>query len=224
LKTRSVCSCLAALALSFAAVDAAAQQTQRADMNTIVNPIAAADLVWMEEMTVLEVRDAIASGMTTALILTGGGESNGPFIPTGKHNFLLQANGEAIARRLGNTLVAPIVTIEPGNPETARSPGGIRFSAETYRAVLRDYAVSLRAQGFTNIVFIGDSGGNQTPMRNVAQELNEEWRGEGATAYYIAEYYTEDQYSCNFVNSPRPEGRGFGRKKVPAEIPASQPA
>jgi creatinine amidohydrolase/Fe(II)-dependent formamide hydrolase-like protein len=207
LKTRFLYTCLALLAFGSAAVDTAAlqqpgaapQQPQRPSMDTMENPIAPADLVWMEQMTVIEVRDAIRSGMTNVLILTGGVESNGPFLPTGKHNYMLQANGEAIARKMGNTLVAPVVTIEPGNPETARSPGGIRFSAETYRAVLRDYAVSLKAQGFKSIFFIGDSGGNQGPMRTVAQELNTEWAGQGVRAYYIPEYYTEDQYSCNYI-------------------------
>lgn len=206
MNTRSLCFGLSLVALCAAAVGASAQQPgaapqqpQRPSMDTMENPIAAADLVWMEQMTVIEVRDAIRAGKTNALILTGGVESNGPFLPTGKHNYMLQANGEAIARKLGNTLVAPVITIEPGNPETARSPGGIRFSAETYRAVLHDYAMSLKAQGFTSIIFMGDSGGNQTPMRNMVEQLNSEWGGQGARAYYVPEYYTEDQYSCNFI-------------------------
>ena len=34
-------------------------------------PIAAADSVWIEELTYLEVRDAMKAGKTTALIVTG---------------------------------------------------------------------------------------------------------------------------------------------------------
>ena len=78
--------------------------------------------------------------------------------------------GESIARRLGSTLVAPIVTIEPGNPERASTPGGIRYSQETYQAVLRDMAVSLAAQGFTRIFLLGDSGGNQRGMAAVTED------------------------------------------------------
>ena len=77
-------------------------------------PIAAFDSVWTEELTWMEVRDAIKAGKTTGLILTGGVESNGPHLATGKHNFILKVMGEAIARKLGNVLVAPIVTLEPG--------------------------------------------------------------------------------------------------------------
>ena len=74
-------------------------------------PIDALDSVWTEELTWMEVRDAIKAGKTTGIILTGGVESNGPHLATGKHNFVLKVMGEAIARKLGNALVAPIVTL-----------------------------------------------------------------------------------------------------------------
>src|ERR1700741_3885397 len=98
-------------------------------------PIAAVDSVWTEDLTWMEVRDAIKAGKTTGLILTGGVESNGPHLATGKHNFVLKVMGEAIARKLGNALVAPIVTLEPGRPDSARvSPGSVFLTQETYRA------------------------------------------------------------------------------------------
>ena len=167
----------------------AGQQDGMKDMNTFPRPIEMPDNVWIEELTMLEVRDLLASGTTTALVLTGGIEENGPYLTTGKHNHVLRVMGESIARSFGNTLVAPIVTIEPGNPERASSPGGIRLSQETYRAVLRDYATSLKAQGFTNIFLMGDSGGNLRGMQEVADELREAWAGEGVVIAHIPEYY-----------------------------------
>ncbi len=166
-----------------------AQQDNRKDMMTFERPIAMLDSVWIEELTMLEVRDLLATGTDTALILTGGIEENGPYLTTGKHNHVLRVMGDAIARRLGNTLVAPIVTIEPGNPETASSPGGIRYSQETYRAVLRDYATSLKAQGFTRIFILGDSGGNTRGMAAVGDELSAAWAGTGVVVAHIPEYY-----------------------------------
>ena len=136
-----------------------------------------------------EVRDLLADGWRTALILTGGIEENGPYLTTGKHNHVLRVMGESIAREFGRTLVAPIVTIEPGNPERASSPGGIRYSQETYRAVLRDYAVSLKAQGFNQIFLMGDSGGNLRGMQEVADALRAEWAGEDIVIAHIPEYY-----------------------------------
>jgi creatinine amidohydrolase/Fe(II)-dependent formamide hydrolase-like protein len=170
-------------------------------MTTLVRPIAMADKVWTEELTTLEVRDKLKAGFTNAIVLTGGVEQNGPYLPTGKHNYVLASTGEAIARRMGNTLVAPIVTYEPGNPATQRTPGYTVVSQETYRAMLRDIMTSLRTQGFTNIFIMGDSGGNQGAMQAVATELNEAWKGEGARVHYIEAYYREDIWSCEFLKN-----------------------
>ncbi len=166
-----------------------AQSDGMKDMSTFERPIAMADNVWIEELTMPEVRDLLADGWRTALILTGGIEENGPYLTTGKHNHVLRVMGESIAREFGRTLVAPIVTIEPGNPERASSPGGIRYSQETYRAVLRDYAVSLKAQGFDQIFLMGDSGGNLRGMQQVADALRSEWADEDVVIAHIPEYY-----------------------------------
>ncbi len=180
---------LAVIMLTVCTQIAAAQQGEMLDMNVFPRPIAMVDNVWMEELTMLEIRDLLADGTNTALILTGGVEENGPYLTTGKHNHVLKVMGEAIARRFGNTLVAPIVTIEPGNPERASSPGGIRYSQETYRGVLRDYATSLAAQGFTNIFIMGDSGGNSRGMAAVAEELRVAWADRDIVVAHIPEYY-----------------------------------
>lgn len=187
---RSLAATLFALTLAPAA--AFGQQGQMADMDTFPRPIAMPDNVWIEELTMLEVRDLLADGWRTALVLTGGIEENGPYLTTGKHNHVLKVMGDAIARELGQTLVAPIVTIEPGNPERASTPGGIRYSQETFRAVLRDYAVSLKAQGFENIFFLGDSGGNLRGMDAVAAELQAEWAEEDVVIAHIPEFYNYD--------------------------------
>ena len=183
---------LVGIAMALASLTAhplAAQSGEMKDMSTFERPIAMADNVWIEELTMPEVRDLLAEGWRTALILTGGIEENGPYLTTGKHNHVLRVMGESIARQFGKTLVAPIVTIEPGNPERATSPGGIRYSQETYRAVLRDYAVSLKAQGFENIFLMGDSGGNLRGMTEVAEALQSEWAGHDIVIAHIPEYY-----------------------------------
>ena len=155
-------------------------------------PIEALNSVWIEELTWMEVRDAIAAGKTTAIISTGGIEQNGPYVATGKHNYILQSACEWIARDLGNALCAPILKLVPeGNIEEPsghmRYPGTISLREETFQAVLDDIASSLKAHGFKHIIFIGDSGGNQRGMRAVAERLNERWTD--AHAHYIPEYY-----------------------------------
>ncbi len=157
------------------------------------NPLPPTDTVWLEEMTWMDVRDALSAGKTTAIISTGGIEPNGPWLVTGKHNYVLRANCDAIARDLGNAICAPVMelvpegTIDPPSSHM-RSPGTLSLRQETFEAVLTDTAESLHAHGFENIIFIGDSGGNQSGMEAVATALNEKWSG-NAAAIFIPEYY-----------------------------------
>ena len=145
-------------------------------------PIEALNSVWIEELTWMEVRDALQAGKRTALIVTGGVEQNGPYLATGKHSIILEATAEAIARKLGNALVAPIVSFVPEgdlDPPTSHMlyPGTIGVRQETFRALLTDIAVSLKNHGFTDVVLMGDSGGNQEGMEAVASALSVEWEG-----------------------------------------------
>jgi hypothetical protein len=157
---------------------------------TMVRPIALADNVWMSELTILEMRDLVRQyGYTTALILNGTMEANGPYLTTGKHNHVLRVTGEAIARTLGKTLVAPIVMLDGGNPENTTQPGRLVLSDATLRAVLKDMATSLKAQGFTEIFYLGDSGSNQRTLAAVADELSKAWAGQNVLVSHIPEYY-----------------------------------
>ena len=132
-------------------------------------PIPMHQSVWIEDLTWLEVRDIIRAGMTTAIIPTGGIEQNGPFLTTDKHNVILQATGEAIARKLGNALITPIVAFVPQGPvDQIRYPGTLSVSPETFKQLLADISESLRSQGFRNVILIGDSGGNQQAMAELA--------------------------------------------------------
>jgi creatinine amidohydrolase len=157
-------------------------------------PIDALDSVWIEELTWMEVRDAIKAGKTTAIVPTGGVEQNGPYLATGKHNYILRATGEAIARKLGNALVAPISPFVPEgdiDPPTGwmKYPGTISLTENTYQLLLTDICASLKTHGFEHIVMIGDSGGNQKGMKAVAARLNEKWAGAKTRVHFIPEYY-----------------------------------
>ncbi len=104
---------------------------------------------------------------------------NGPYLALGKHNYVLRATTEAIARQLGDALIAPIVPFVPEGdiePPTGhmRYPGSISVTADTFQRLLIDIASSLRAHGFEHVILIGDSGGNQAGMKAVAAELSDE--------------------------------------------------
>jgi creatinine amidohydrolase/Fe(II)-dependent formamide hydrolase-like protein len=157
------------------------------------NPLPQPNTVWLEEMTWIDVRDALKAGKTNVIVPTGGMEPNGVWLVTGKHNYVLHANCEAIARKMGNALCAPIVKFVPeGNIEPKSghmtSPGTITAREETYQALLTDIAESLQAHGFKNVIFIGDSGGNQKGQQAVADKLTAKWGGK-ALALHIGEYY-----------------------------------
>ena len=157
-------------------------------------PIAAGSSYWLEELTSLEIRDLIASGTTTVIISTGGIEENGPYLATGKHNLILEGVCPALAEKLGNALCAPLVKFVPEgniNPPTGsmRYPGTISLSASTYEALLTDIASSLKQSGFTDIVMIGDSGGNQSGMANVADALSADWIDDGTRIHFVREFY-----------------------------------
>ncbi len=167
------------------------------------NPLPTANTVWIEEMTWMDVRDALAAGKTTAIISTGGIEPNGPWLVTGKHNYVLRANCDAIARKLGNALCAPIMELVPEGsiePQSGhmRSPGTISLRQETFEAVLTDVAHSLKMHGFENIMFIGDSGGNQSGQAAVAEQLTAQWQGSPVVAH-IGEYYRAPEGSRNVL-------------------------
>src|SRR5262249_59536333 len=111
------------------------QKIRDAAQERLKLPMDKLDSVWIEELTDPEVRAAIAGGKTTGIILTGGTESNGPHLASGKHNYVLSQTGESIARALGNALVAPIVTLEPGQVSRPGGGGWPAFAQETYKTV-----------------------------------------------------------------------------------------
>jgi creatinine amidohydrolase/Fe(II)-dependent formamide hydrolase-like protein len=159
------------------------------------NPLPFPRTVWLEEMTWMDVRDALAKGMTTIIIPTGGLEPNGPWLVTGKHNYVLHANCEAIARKLGDALCAPIVKFVPegGFNEPLRghmnSPNTVSVREEVFRGLLADMVTSFKVHGFRKIFLIGDSGGNQEGQRYVADSVTRLWHGDPIVAH-IQEYYT----------------------------------
>jgi creatinine amidohydrolase len=113
---------------------------------------------------------------------------------SGSGVYVLRVVAERIARQVGDALVAPIVpfvpegTIEPPDGHMLY-PGTISVRQETFKELLKGIANSLRVHGFKHVFLIGDSGGNQEGMEEVAAELTPSWTSTGASVHYIAEYY-----------------------------------
>lgn len=149
--------------------------------------------VFIERLTWTEVRNAVAEGYTTVIVPTGGTEQNGPHMVLGKHNFIVEHAAGEIAGRLGNALVAPVMAYVPEGPVDPpsghmRFPGTITVPEEVFMAVVEHAARSFEVHGFTDIVLIGDSGGNLGGLRRVAQALSDEWRGSDTRVHFIPEF------------------------------------
>ena len=184
------------------------------------NPLKTPDTVWLEEMTWMDVRDALKAGTTTIIVATGGIEPNGPWLALGKHQYVLRANCDAIARKLGNALCAPLIplvpegTIEPKSGHMS-TVGTISMREETFQAMLTDVVHSFKMHGFENIILIGDSGGNTKGMAAVAQKWNAEWKGTPLVAH-IREYYDYPAVQKYLATLGVKEGESDGLHDDPA--------
>jgi creatinine amidohydrolase len=209
----------ALLLVLWVAVRASAQEHQPPDAP---RPIEAGVSLWAEELTFMEIRDAVRGGTTTIIIGTGGVEQNGPYVASGKHNYVLQTVLPYIAREIGHALIAPIVKFVPEGDIEPRPTGHMEYAGTisleeaTFEALLTDICRSYKAHGFVDIVLLGDSGGNQTGMANVADDLNRKWAGERARVHYLREYYEQDKWSYSYLKS-------LGITQVDRTPPAGQP-
>ena len=179
-------------------------------------PIEALNSLWLEELTWMEIRDAIRAGNTTALVLTGGVESNGPHLAAGKHNYSNQLMGEAVAQELGGALIAPLVTLEPGNVDGDVSIGstGPMVSQETYIAWLTDIGDSLRRMGFTEVYYLGDSGGNQRGQAAAAEALTAKYQGTPTRFHHVPEFYNHTQVRQYIQEDLGQPGVGWHPRRV----------
>lgn len=156
-------------------------------------PIQKSDSVFLEDLTWIEVRDALATGYTSIIVPTGGIEQNGPYVTLNKHDKIVKRVSELAARKLGKTLVAPVVSFVPEGEISPpqghmKFPGTLSTSPETFRALLSDIVRSLNQHGFTDIYLIGDSGNSQDSLAQVAQEARELLSKPGHV-HYLPSFY-----------------------------------
>jgi creatinine amidohydrolase len=154
----------------------------------------AAPSVYLEELTWTELKAAVDSGKTTAIIPIGGTEQSGPAIVLGKHNERVRFLAGRIARQLGDAIVAPVVAYVPEgriDPPSShmRFPGTLSIPDEVFERTLEYAARSLKEHGFRDIVLLGDHGGYQRDLAPVADRLNREWAHSPARVHAVTEYF-----------------------------------
>ena len=122
----------------------------------------------MEELTSPEIGALV--GTHRVVFACGATEQHGPHLPLAVDALIGDALAEAVARKLGDTLVAPTLRIGCSRHHMA-FPGSFTLREETFRAVVRDQVESLRAHGFERIGIIPSHGGNFAPLAALAPEL-----------------------------------------------------
>lgn len=146
-------------------------------------------LVDFEMMTWLEVKKAIhEQGKTTALIYNGGTEQRGPQNVNGGHTLMGHATVIAVAEKLGNAIAAPVMPFSVNNAN-ADQPGTIGLTGPLFAAINEQVAEQMIKNGFKNIVLMGDHGGGQKELGEVAKKLDEKYSSQGIRVVFCDEVY-----------------------------------
>jgi creatinine amidohydrolase len=143
-----------------------------------------------EMMTWPEVKKAIEQGKTTALVYNGGTEQRGPQNVNGGHTLMGHATVLAIAEKLGNAIAAPVLPFSVNNA-SATLPGTIGLTAPLFAVINEQVAEQLLKSGFKNVVLMGDHGGGQKELGEVAAKLNEKYASQGNRVVFCDEVYSK---------------------------------
>lgn len=145
-------------------------------------------LVDFEMMTWPEVKHALDSGKTTILIYNGGTEQRGPQNVNGGHTLMGHATVVAIAGKLGNAIAAPVLPYSVNNASAAL-PGTIGITSALFTEINEQVAEQMIVNGFKNVVFMGDHGGGQKEMADLARKLAERHSAQGIKVVYCGDVY-----------------------------------
>lgn len=130
--------------------------------------------VLLEHMRWPEVKKALEDGYKTVIIPAGSIEQHGPHLPECTDAYLGQYEAELLARKLGKTLVAPV--IRPALSEHHMYfPGSLTLRPETFWMLLEDYISSYIRHGFKNIVLFPAHGGNFAAMEKMVEESKDKY-------------------------------------------------
>jgi len=168
--------------------------------------------LYIEDLTWPEIRQAIASGKTTAILYVGSTEQNGPHMATGKHNFVAHYVAGLIAAKLGNALVYPTLPFAITGDLVQRTshmryPGSVSLTPQVFAGVVHDVALSAIDAGFKYVAVMGDHGDGQNVLATVARQLDEAWRPKGVRVLYVPDlYFKEKQQAAAFESA-----RGISR-------------
>jgi creatinine amidohydrolase len=146
--------------------------------------------VEFELMTWPEVKQALQQGRTTALIFNGGTEQRGPQGVNGAHSLIVHELGIEIAQKLGNAILAPVIPYSV-NRANGQLPGTIGITAQVFADLNEQVAEQMIINGFKNIVLMGDHGGGQQQLAEVAKKLDAKHSPQGVHVVYCSDVYSK---------------------------------
>ena len=171
------------VALALSSTTALAQTQRTLDVKSIVE---------LELLTHAEVTEKQRTGMTSVLLITGGTEARGPHDVLGGHTIMSRLRGIEIAKKLGNTLMAPVLPVAvaaTGVSEGTKTPGGVQVSADVFKGIQLGMIESMYFDGFKDIFVMGDHGGGQQQIKEAAEEMDRKLADKGVHVYYINDFY-----------------------------------
>jgi creatinine amidohydrolase len=181
--------------------------------------------VEIELLTHTEIYDAIHNhGKTTVLIFNGGTEQRGPHAVLGGHTFIAREVSAGIARKLGNALVAPVLPFSITTVD-AKLPGGVTLGADLYKRVNTAVVESMVTNGFKDIVLMGDHGGGQQELSDLAAVLERRFIPKGVHVYFCGDVYekSDSEFAAYLKGKGLPASTHGGIPDT-SELLALQPA
>ena len=151
-------------------------------------------VVEFDMMTWSEIKHAIQDeGFVNVIVYNGGVEQRGPQNVSGGHNLMATETARAIALAVGHTLVAPVIPYSVNEAPESLVWGTIGLTGPIFADINRRVAEQLIKNGFKNVFLMGDHGGGQKELGEVAKELDAKYSAKGVHVYFCGEMYEKAQ-------------------------------
>jgi len=156
-------------------------------------PLNVKDIVDIEMLTHSEIYEKIhKEGKTTVIIAVGGSEQRGPHAVLGGHTIMAHGKAIEIAKKLGNALVAPSLPFAVAAAGLSEAtPGGVSLPPDVFKAVNVAEIESMAINGFKDIFIMGDHGGGQQELKQVAADEDKKLSSKSVHVYYVSDFYSK---------------------------------
>jgi creatinine amidohydrolase/Fe(II)-dependent formamide hydrolase-like protein len=124
------------------------------------------------------------------IIVNGGTEQRGPQAVLGGHTIMGHNKGVEVAKKLGNALAGYTMPFSMASGDEVH-PGGAGFSSDLFKAVNIAEIDNMVKNGFKYIFVMGDHGGGQNEMKEVAAYEDKKYAPKGVRVAYISDFYSK---------------------------------